>query len=79
MRTVPDEAVEIASFIKARPLNSRLFSALRKEMGSDHEHPLLYSEIQWLSRGKVLTRLFELRDEERLFLIKFKFELTQFK
>lgn len=75
-KQVLDEAVKIVNFIKARPLNSRLFSALCNEMGSDHEHLLLHSEIRWLSRGKVLTRLFELRDEVRLFLINSKFELT---
>jgi hypothetical protein len=57
---------------------STLFSALCNEMGSDHEHLLLHSEIRWLSRGKVLTRLFQLRDEVRLFLINPKFELTHY-
>jgi hypothetical protein len=78
MKAVLDEAVKVVSFIKARPLNSRLFSALCNEMGSDHEHLLLHSEIRWLSRGKVLTRLFELRDEVRLFLVTSKFELTYY-
>jgi hypothetical protein len=76
MKTVLDEAVKIVNFIKVRPLNSRLFSALCNEMGSDHEHLLLHSEIRWLSGGKVLTRLLELRDEVRLFLVNSKFELT---
>jgi hypothetical protein len=57
IKTLRDEAVKTVSFIKARPLNSQLFSALCKEMGSDHEHLLLHSEIRWLSQGKVLTRL----------------------
>lgn len=78
MKIVLDEAVKIVNFIKARPLNSRLFSALCNEMGSDHEHLLLHSEIRWLSRGKVLTRLLELRDEVRLFLINSKFQLTHY-
>jgi hypothetical protein len=56
MKTVLDEAVKIVNFIKVRPLNSRLFSALYNEIGSDHEHLLL----------------FELRDEVRLFLHKFQ-------
>jgi hypothetical protein len=60
MKTFLDEAVKIVNFIKARPLNSRLFSALCNEMGSNHERLLLHSEIRWLSQGKILTRLFEL-------------------
>jgi hypothetical protein len=47
-------------------------------MGSDHEHLLLHSAIRWLSRGKVLTRLFELHDEVSLFLVNSKFELTHY-
>jgi hypothetical protein len=47
-------------------------------MGSDHEHFLLHSEIRWLSRGKVLTRLLEFRDEVRLFVINSKSDLTHY-
>jgi hypothetical protein len=60
----------MASSLKARPRKSRLFSALRKQVGSDHEH----SEVQ----GKALTRLLGLRGELRLFLINSKFELTHY-
>ena len=75
---VMKEAVRVINFIKARPLNSRLFSVLCKEMGSDHEHLLLHSEVRWLSRGKILTRLFELRDEVRLFLLDGKCNFKDF-
>lgn len=37
-------------------------------MGSDHTAVLFHSESRWLSRGKVLSRVFELRDEIRIFL-----------
>jgi hypothetical protein len=74
MKNVLDEAIKIAHFITTRRLNSRLSSALCNEMGSDHQHLLLHSEIRWLSRVKVLMRLFELRAEVRLFVINSKFE-----
>jgi hypothetical protein len=37
-------------------------------MGSEYTHLLLHSEIRWLSRGKVLRRLFQLRHEVLLFV-----------
>ncbi|MBN3318392.1 ZBED5 protein, partial [Atractosteus spatula] len=43
--------------IKARPMNSRLFGVLCNEM-----------EVRRLSRGRVLTRLFELHSEVQMFL-----------
>lgn len=63
-----DEAVNIVNFIKARPLKSRLFSILCEEMGADHQGLLLHTAVRWLSRGKVLDRLYELREELRVFL-----------
>lgn len=63
-----DEAVKLVNYIKSRPKKSRLFAVLCDEMGSEHRHLLLHCEVRWLSRGKVLSRLFELRDELRMFL-----------
>jgi hypothetical protein len=37
-------------------------------MQADHKPLLLYSELRWLSRGKVLKRLVELKVEARVFL-----------
>uniref|UniRef100_A0A8C7WRS1 Zinc finger BED domain-containing protein 5 n=1 Tax=Oryzias sinensis TaxID=183150 RepID=A0A8C7WRS1_9TELE len=68
LKSVLDESVKIANKIKAKPLNSRLFKAVCEEMGSEHTKLLFHTEVRWLSRGKVLTRLFELRDEVMLFL-----------
>lgn len=75
-RNLSDEAVKTVNFIKARPLNSRLFSVLCDEMGSEHRQLLLHTEVRWLSRGKVLARLYELRDEVSLFLLDTKFDLS---
>ena len=61
-------SVKIVNFIKSKPLQSRLFEKLCEEMGSNHKSLLLHTEIRWLSRGKVLTRLAELRREVAIFL-----------
>ncbi|XP_050064469.1 protein FAM200B-like [Aphis gossypii] len=63
-------AISVINFIKSKSLNSRLFTILCNEMGSDHEKLLLHTEVRWLSRGKILSRLFELRDEARIFLLE---------
>lgn len=65
-------AVKIVNFIKSRSLNSRLFSILCEEMGSTHTKLLLHTEVRWLSRGRVLNRLYELREEVFTFLINNK-------
>ncbi|KAK2706409.1 hypothetical protein QYM36_016453 [Artemia franciscana] len=67
-----NEAVKVINFIKARPLNSRMFKLLCQEMGSKHQHLLLHTEVRWLSRGKILNRLFELRQEVHMFLLEQK-------
>ena len=77
-KTVLEDSVKIINFIKARPLNSRLFSLLCDYMGSEHKHLLLHSEVRWLSRRKMLTRLFELRQEVLLFVKEINEDYTSF-
>jgi hypothetical protein len=60
LKEVIDNAVKIANFIKSRPTFSRIFKALYEEMGSLHNCLLTHTEVRWLSREKILVRLFEL-------------------
>jgi len=46
-------------------------------MGSDHTKLLLHTEVRWLSRGKILFRIVELKDEIRIFLLEHKNTLTE--
>ncbi|CAM4553809.1 unnamed protein product [Caretta caretta] len=68
LHEILNESVKTGNFIKSRPLNAHLFRILCKETGSEHPQLLLHTEICWLSRGKVLSRLFELRTEVHMFL-----------
>lgn len=69
LKDVLNEAVKIVNYVKSRPLQSRLFAKACEEMGSQHQSLLLHTEVRWLSRGKVLARLFELRNELQVFFI----------
>ena len=66
------ECVQIVNIIKSRALNSRIFQILCAEMGSEYQSLLYYTEVRWLSRGKVMARLFELRHEVSQFLLNQK-------
>ncbi|XP_069498778.1 zinc finger BED domain-containing protein 5-like [Ambystoma mexicanum] len=66
---VLSSAVKIFNAIKAQPTRARLFAILCAEMGSEHDGLLFHTEVRWLSRGRVLQRVFELRNEVRQFLL----------
>lgn len=57
------DAVKIINNIKSNALNSRIFSLICQEMDSEHQALLLHADIRWLSRGRTLSRLYELRKE----------------
>ncbi|XP_028659076.1 protein FAM200B-like [Erpetoichthys calabaricus] len=75
---VLNTGIKLVNWIKCRPLNGRLFAALCEESGSDHRHLLLHTEVHWLSRGKVLQRVFELCSELASFLMDTNSELVKF-
>ncbi|XP_022183319.1 zinc finger MYM-type protein 6-like [Myzus persicae] len=64
---VLSDVIKIVNHIRHKALNSRLFESLCEEMCSQYTHLLLRAEVRWLSRGKILTRLFTLREEVKLF------------
>lgn len=68
LNTVLTDAVKVINFIMARALNSRLFTLLCEDIGSKFKTLLLHTEVRWLSRGKILNRIFELRSEVLIFL-----------
>ena len=68
LNDVLTDVIRVVNFIKTRPLKARLFSTLCDEMGATHSAVLFHSEARWLSRGKVLSRVFQLREEIRVFL-----------
>lgn len=56
------------NFITARALNKRKFEQLLKEVQSVYSGLLMYNNVRWLSRGRVLERFVECLDEIRMFM-----------
>ena len=54
LRLVLDDVVHMINTIKSGSLNTRLFSLLCQELGSDHAALLFHTEVRWLSRGNVI-------------------------
>ncbi|XP_068246891.1 protein FAM200C-like [Palaemon carinicauda] len=60
--------VEAMNLIRSQALNHRLFQSLCEEIGQEQTVLLYHTEVRWLSRGRVLSRVFELRGEIHHFL-----------
>ncbi|KAK1346679.1 hypothetical protein QTO34_000539 [Cnephaeus nilssonii] len=57
---------KIVNLIAARPLHKREFLALLLEVDSTYSGLLMYNNVRWLSRGKVLERFVECFEEIKL-------------
>ncbi|XP_013775849.1 protein ZBED8-like [Limulus polyphemus] len=68
LQDVLSTCVKIVNVIGGRSLNHRLFQAFCKSMDSEHTVLLYHTDVKWLSRGRVLQRIFELREEIKTFL-----------
>ncbi|XP_067120967.1 zinc finger BED domain-containing protein 5-like [Centruroides vittatus] len=67
LKRVLEEIIKMVNCIKARPLKSRIFAKLCEEMQSHHNNLLLHTKMRWLSKGRVLNRVFELKEEILIF------------
>lgn len=76
LHSVLNEVVKVINLIKAHALNSRLFEQLCETMEAEHNRLLLHTEIRWLSRGRSLARVFELREPLQRFLAEKKSPLA---
>ncbi|XP_045404256.1 zinc finger MYM-type protein 6 isoform X1 [Lemur catta] len=72
------QSAQILSFIKSNALNSRMVTILCEEMRSEHVNLPLHAEVRWISRGRILTRLFELRHEIEIFLNQMHSDLAKY-
>lgn len=53
--------VKMVNLIKSRALNHRKFRHFLNNINAEHSGIIYFTDIRWLSRGKVLKRGFVLR------------------
>ena len=70
-KNILDLVVKIVNFIEADSLGTRQFKELCKYMNAMYEILLFHTAVRWLSKDNVLNRVFEMKNEIKLFL-KFK-------
>ena len=63
LRKTLEISVKVVNMIRGRALNHQQFQSFCEEVGKEHTVLLYHTEVRWLSRGRVLSRLFEMRDE----------------
>jgi hAT family C-terminal dimerisation region len=68
LKHVVDPVVSAVNFIKARGLNHRQFKSLLVELESEFSDVLYHTNVRWLSLGKVLKRVWNLREEIVMFM-----------
>jgi len=60
--------IKAVNFIRACRLNHRQFQKFLNDLDTEHQDLLYFSEVRWLSKGSMLRRFYELREEVTLFL-----------
>ena len=67
LKEAMNQVIEMLNFIKTRPLKSRTFELLCKDMNSHYVRLLLHMEGRWFSKGNLLSRATELQKELLIF------------
>ncbi|XP_029656347.1 protein FAM200A-like [Octopus sinensis] len=62
------QITKVINYIKHSPLRAKFFAKLCEDMDSKYTSLLYYCEVRWLSRAKVIRRVFELKDQVADFL-----------
>ena len=60
--------VKTVNFVRGRALNHRIFMQLCEEIDSKFKVLFYHTDVRWLSRGKVMNRVFALRAKLLKFL-----------
>ena len=62
LQEVLESVIKMVNYVKTQALNTRLFKELCKEMNADYEVLIFYTAVRWLSKGRVINRVFEMKE-----------------
>jgi hypothetical protein len=68
LKEVLNVVIKSVNYIKTQPLKSILFAQICEEMEAQYKLLLFYCNSRWLSRGNIVARVYDLREELALFL-----------
>ena len=68
MQNVMSVVTKTVNFIRSKELRHREFQELMHSTDADFDDIPYYTEVRWLSRGKMLKRVFELKDAIQTFM-----------
>ena len=64
-----NEIVNVVNYIRGRAQKHKMSTKLCEGMEASYKRLLLYSEVRWLSRGRVLSKVFELKKKLGTFFL----------
>ena len=64
--------IKVVNYVKSSAPNTRLLSKLCKDMDPNHTALLYHTQVRWLSKGSILSCIFELREVELVLVAKQK-------
>ena len=79
LKSVMDTVVKAVNMILSHKLNHRQFRQLLLEAESQYRDILYFCYVRWLSRGAMLARVYELRNEIATFLENKNINATEFR
>ena len=68
LKDVFDTCARILNNIRKNDTSHRIFQSFCAQMGNQHDILLYHTEVRWLSRGRVMSRFFQLREIIKLYL-----------
>ena len=64
--------IKVVNYVKSLALNTRIFSKLCKDMDANHTALLYHTQVCWLSKRNMLSRIFEVREVKLCLVAKQK-------